>query len=316
MELGHLFEAAMLVCFGFSWPLNVIKAYKAKTAKGTSLAFILLIITGYVAGISAKFINHQTNYVLVVYFLNLAIVLSNVAVYFRNVAIDKKSKNLEIVEIENKEFNMEKKYEYAQSEVVFVRKDSSVEEKNGVILLGGSMDKKIPVAQLAQAFNFNFKLYNKSYDNLSLKSAVEYFNQSVRPIAPEAVILHLGENDISLFTNDSAAFDKYYLNLIAAIKSANKKGRLALVSLDNSENNKTIAEMNKHIKAISQAEQCTFINLENQKLWNPEGAKQAVAFAYNMGLKTRKPLNDVAEILYSYAYKELGGMNTAEVNVG
>ena len=39
MNYAHLFEAAMLVCFGFSWPLNVIKAYKARTAKGTSLAF-------------------------------------------------------------------------------------------------------------------------------------------------------------------------------------------------------------------------------------------------------------------------------------
>ena len=54
MEIGHLFEALMLVCFGFSWPLNVIKAYKARSAKGTSLAFIILIITGYVAGITAK----------------------------------------------------------------------------------------------------------------------------------------------------------------------------------------------------------------------------------------------------------------------
>ncbi len=90
MDIGHLFEALMLVCFGFSWPLNVIKAYKARSAKGTSLAFIILIITGYVAGITAKFIGHHLNYVLVVYFLNLAIVLTNLGVYFRNRALDKK----------------------------------------------------------------------------------------------------------------------------------------------------------------------------------------------------------------------------------
>ena len=93
MEIGHLFEALMLVCFGFSWPLNVIKAYKARSAKGTSLAFIILIITGYVAGITAKVINHQLNYVLAVYFLNLAIVMSNLVVYFRNTALDKKREN-------------------------------------------------------------------------------------------------------------------------------------------------------------------------------------------------------------------------------
>ena len=87
----------MLVCFGFSWPLNVIKAYRAKTAKGTSLPFILLIITGYIAGIAAKLISGQINYVLIAYILNLAIVSLNVIVYFRNVSLDKKRlQNLEV----------------------------------------------------------------------------------------------------------------------------------------------------------------------------------------------------------------------------
>ena len=88
--MGSILETVMLVCFGFSWPLNVIKAYKAKTAKGTSLPFILLIITGYIAGISAKLISGQINYVLLAYILNLAIVSLNVIVYFRNVSLDKK----------------------------------------------------------------------------------------------------------------------------------------------------------------------------------------------------------------------------------
>ena len=88
--MESIFETVMLVCFGFSWPLNVIKAYKAKTAKGTSLPFVLLIITGYIAGISAKIISGQINYVLIAYILNLAIVSLNVIVYFRNVSLDKK----------------------------------------------------------------------------------------------------------------------------------------------------------------------------------------------------------------------------------
>ncbi len=88
--MGSALETVMLVCFGFSWPLNVIKAYRARTAKGTSLPFILLIITGYIAGICAKLMAGQVNYVLVAYLLNLAIVFLNIVVYFRNVALDKK----------------------------------------------------------------------------------------------------------------------------------------------------------------------------------------------------------------------------------
>ena len=88
--MGSILETVMLVCFGFSWPLNVIKAHRAKTAKGTSLPFILLIIAGYIAGISAKLITGQINYVLIAYILNLAIVSLNVVVYFHNVSLDKK----------------------------------------------------------------------------------------------------------------------------------------------------------------------------------------------------------------------------------
>lgn len=88
--MGSIFETVMLLCFGFSWPMNLIKAYNAKTSKGTSLPFILLIIIGYVAGITAKIVTGQTNYVLAAYVLNLAIVLLNLVIYFRNSTLDKK----------------------------------------------------------------------------------------------------------------------------------------------------------------------------------------------------------------------------------
>ena len=88
--MGSIFETVMLLCFGFSWPMNLTKAYTAKTAKGTSLPFILLIIIGYVAGITAKIVTGQTNYVLAAYVLNLAIVLLNLVIYFRNSTLDKK----------------------------------------------------------------------------------------------------------------------------------------------------------------------------------------------------------------------------------
>lgn len=88
--MSLVFESIMLVCFGLSWPINVIKAYQSRTAKSTSLPFILLIFTGYIAGIMAKIITHQINYVLIVYLLNIAIVMVNIGVYFRNAALDKK----------------------------------------------------------------------------------------------------------------------------------------------------------------------------------------------------------------------------------
>lgn len=90
--MSAILETVMLICFGLSWPMNLIKAYKARTAKSTSLPFILLIITGYVAGIIAKLLVPDVKwFVLAVYILNLVIVSGNLVVYFRNKALDKKN---------------------------------------------------------------------------------------------------------------------------------------------------------------------------------------------------------------------------------
>ena len=321
MNLAHLFEAAMLVCFGFSWPLNVIKAYKAGTAKGTSLPFIILIITGYLAGISAKIINGQFNYVLVVYFLNLAIVMTNVFVYIRNKALDKKveaKKSLKITanDIKNvveKEDTM-MNYTYSLDELIH-KPAAANEKKNAVILMGGSIDTEIPVSNLAKEFNFNFDIYNKSTAKLSVGNANEYFQKNIAALEPEAVLIHLGESDLQTFKSDSSTFDRNYLALVENIKALNKNCRIALVSVENPSNDKSVNLMNAHIKAIANAEKTSFVNLENAKLWNPEATKTSSAFAYNMGLKVRKPLNDVAEILYSWAFHNIKS-NTTEILVG
>lgn len=322
MNLAHLMEAGMLVCFGFSWPLNVVKAYRAKTARGTSLAFIILIITGYIAGISAKIINNQLNYVLGVYFLNLAIVSANVFVYIRNKRLDKKSsgsknikfKKLEIKDIERAKEEIKLNYTNSLDELINGEK-SFVENKNAVILFGGSLDKNIPVADLSREYNFNFDIYNKSCENITLPAALEYFKENIAKMIPEGIIIHLGENDISLFQNDSAAFDNYYLTLLDEIKAVNKDCRIALISINNPAGNKNLALMNAHINAIAQTEKAVFINLENAKLWNPEATKAANEFAYAMGLKIRKPLRDVAEIFYSYAFHSMN-VNAKETLVG
>ena len=48
--MSELLEIIMVLSFGASWPLNVMKSYKARTTKGKSLGFMLLIEAGYVFG--------------------------------------------------------------------------------------------------------------------------------------------------------------------------------------------------------------------------------------------------------------------------
>ena len=55
--MAEFLEIVMIVSFGASWPMNVLKSYRARTTKGKSLAFLYLILFGYVAGIASKFVN-------------------------------------------------------------------------------------------------------------------------------------------------------------------------------------------------------------------------------------------------------------------
>lgn len=94
--MAEFLEIMMIVLFGMSWPMNVIKSYRARTTKGKSLMFLLFIFIGYIAGIASKFVNPdymanfaQKWYVLVFYILNFCMVGADLLLYIRNYRLDK-----------------------------------------------------------------------------------------------------------------------------------------------------------------------------------------------------------------------------------
>lgn len=82
------FELGMLICFGVSWPLSVLKSYRMRTTKGKSLPFTLAIFVGYIMGITHKLL-YSRDIVLVMYIINLLMVSADIALYFRNLRLDK-----------------------------------------------------------------------------------------------------------------------------------------------------------------------------------------------------------------------------------
>lgn len=78
-----LFEAGMLVCFGFAWPINILKSYRSRTNKGKSLWFLLVVWVGYVCGITHKIL-YSNDLVLWLYVINLTMVTIDMGLYLRN----------------------------------------------------------------------------------------------------------------------------------------------------------------------------------------------------------------------------------------
>ena len=94
--LSEILEIIMVVSFGASWPLNVMKSWRARTTKGKSLGFLCLIFFGYIAGIVSKLTNevYMANfsskwYVLFFYVLNFLMVGADLCLYYRNYRLDK-----------------------------------------------------------------------------------------------------------------------------------------------------------------------------------------------------------------------------------
>lgn len=96
--MSEILEICMILSFGASWPMNVIKSYKSRSTKGKSLTFLILIFVGYIAGIASKFTNEAYMaafaskwYVLCFYILNFLMVGCDIVLYFRNLRLDSKA---------------------------------------------------------------------------------------------------------------------------------------------------------------------------------------------------------------------------------
>ncbi len=76
---ANYFEAIMLICFGLAWPVSIYKLLKSKTAKGKSIYFLFIILTGYIAGILFEIFGARDN-VIYLYFLNTAIVVIDIII--------------------------------------------------------------------------------------------------------------------------------------------------------------------------------------------------------------------------------------------
>ena len=89
--MAQVFETIMLLCFGVSWPFNIIKSLRARTAKGKSILFETCVIIGYICGLIGKFVGGNITYVVAVYILDLVMVSIDLSLTLRNRKLDRET---------------------------------------------------------------------------------------------------------------------------------------------------------------------------------------------------------------------------------
>lgn len=83
-----IFEVIMLVCFGAAWPVSIRKSLKTRRTGGKSLAFLIIVIVGYAAGIVNKLL-YKPDFVVWLYALNATMVAVDAGIWIRNRRLEK-----------------------------------------------------------------------------------------------------------------------------------------------------------------------------------------------------------------------------------
>lgn len=180
-------------------------------------------------------------------------------------------------------------------------KFNKLAEANGIVVFGSGKDVNIPIGEIRQAFSVDSKMYNRSFENLSITKAEAVYEKCIAPLYPETVLIHIGEDDFSLFKKNSSVFDTTYHRLINLIKKQNANCRIAVVSMRDQNNHPLIDEMNQHLKNIANLEQCEYSDIASKKVWNPKTAMDAASFIYSIGfVKPKLPLYDLVKMLFCY----------------
>jgi len=77
-----IFEAIMLLCWGVSYPVSILKTLRTKKAYGKSPVFMSLIAIGYVSAILYKVLS-SCDYLVFLYPFNLSMILIDLYLYTR-----------------------------------------------------------------------------------------------------------------------------------------------------------------------------------------------------------------------------------------
>lgn len=255
--MSEVLEATMLLCFGASWPISLVKNIKAKTAKTMSLQFILLIITGYLAGITAKLVSHRINYVLVVYLFNLIVVSINLGVYFVNRKKDlalEDAANTKDWEVTEMSFAATNKYDLEKTKYAEM---NHLSEKDGIVFFGSTNLSNLPVCELAQLFHLNESVYNRSIANLEIDETSEVLKDCVLDLCPQKVFVNLGDADLESQDLDIDEFMKKYEWLLYTIHTRTDSDLYVISVLSDSP---LACKINARLKKLTEECGSTFID--------------------------------------------------------
>lgn len=252
--MTQLLEAGMLVCFGCSWPISLYKNYRAKTAHAMSLQFILLIILGYLCGIAAKLITHNTGYILLVYLLNLLIVSLNLVVYFVNRHYDRVAEQADAAHPAPAATPVTDPEMRAKMECYQEMNQTCLQ--NGVVFFGANYFDNLPLGE-QNALGDDTPVYNRSIAHLRVTQVGSLLDSCVLDLSPAKIFINIGDEDVKSPSLDLDAFIEQYEWMLYTLHSRTD-ARIYIVSVISPL--PIAVRLNQRLEALARDTGCTFLN--------------------------------------------------------
>lgn len=94
LDVVQICEIMMLCTFGASWPFNIAKSIRSRTAKGKSVPFEILVVIGYGFGLFGKIWAYMQTGTLAYstwfYIADILMVCIDIVLYLRNTKLDRR----------------------------------------------------------------------------------------------------------------------------------------------------------------------------------------------------------------------------------
>jgi len=250
--MSQFLEAVMLLCFGLSWPLSLVKNLRARSTRTMSLGFILLITAGYIAGITAKLISGTVNYVLAVYLFNLVVVGANIAVYFRNLRCDRLRNRVSVQSsddaVPQQSVSAQSTHPGIQKQEILYRELNTMTSKGSIVFFGSGRFSTLPFTELAQSFGLGEPVCNRSIGDACIDEAAQMLRTCVLDLHPSKVFVCFGEAEAQQDDLNIEDFIAKYEWLLYTIR-ANCHSDIYVVSLLS--DTTAAREINRRLQALA-----------------------------------------------------------------
>ncbi len=181
-----------------------------------------------------------------------------------------------------------------KSEVTNYENLNKFANKNSVVVLGSTFMHDVPMAELRQSFGIYADVYNRSLTDLKVSEAKEIIEGIMKDLNPKRILLQLGEIEMNEPSTNVANLMKDYKSIIATIRNFNKKCRVVVVSINDTEDNIRRDFYNKSLEELCNSEKCQFADIST-------GSNKSESSKINAFIKLKYFLTDDVTDALNYA---------------